>query len=235
VLLASPLRHVLRLGAVPGEPIIIVGLSAFVYGYGGTIFLEGARDELRARRPGMMTLVALAITVALLYSLATTLGLPGEPFYWELTTLVVVMLLGHWLEMRAVGRAQQAVTALASLLPATAERVEPDGSVQEVPATALHPGDIVLVRPGSRIPADGVVLDGGAEVNEAAVTGESRPVPKRPTSPVIGGAINGSGLLRIRVTRVGQASFLGQIMQLVAKPNRSGHSCKHWQIGLPSG
>ena len=217
VLLASPLRHVLRLGTVPGEMIIVVVLSAFVYGYGGTIFLEGARDELRARRPGMMTLVALAITVALLYSLATTLGLPGEPFYWELTTLIVVMLLGHWLEMRAVGRAQQAVTALASLLPATAERIEPDGSVHEVPVTALQPGDIVLVRPGGRIPADGIVVDGESEVNEAAVTGESRPVPKHPASPVIGGTINGSGLLRIRVTRVGQASFLGQVMQLVAQ------------------
>lgn len=165
----------------------------------------------------MMTLVALAITVALLYSLATTLGFPGEPFFWELTTLIVVMLLGHWLEMPAVGRTQRALEALARLLPATAERVEPDGSVREVPVSELRPDDIVLVRPGARIPADGIVIDGESEVNEAAVTGESPPVPKQPGSAVIGGTINGSGLLRVRVTHVGSESFLGQVLQLVAR------------------
>jgi Cu2+-exporting ATPase len=217
VLLASPLRNLLGLPTVPGAEFIVLALSVFVYGAGGSVFLHGARDELSARRPGMMTLVALAITVALLYSLATTLGFPGEPFYWELTTLIVVMLLGHWLEMRAVGRTQRALEALAALLPATAERVEPDGSVRAVPVAALQPGDIVLVRPGSRIPADGVVLDGESEVDEAAVTGESRPVPKQPGSEVIGGAINGSGLLRVRVSHVGPESFLSQVLQLVAR------------------
>jgi len=217
VLLASPLRNLLGLPTVPGAEFIVLALSVFVYGAGGSVFLHGARDELSARRPGMMTLVALVITVALLYSLATTLGFPGEPFYWELTTLIVVMLLGHWLEMRAVGRTQRALEALAALLPATAERVEPDGSVRAVPVAALQPGDIVLVRPGSRIPADGVVLDGESEVDEAAVTGESRPVPKRPGSEVIGGTINGSGLLRVRVSHVGPESFLGQVLQLVAR------------------
>ncbi len=217
VLIQSPLHDLLGLPTVPGADIVALVLSLFVYAAGGIIFLQGARDELRARRPGMMTLVALAITVALLYSVATTVGFPGEPFYWELTTLIVVMLLGHWLEMRAVGRTQRALEALAQLLPATAERVEPDGSVHEIPISELRPDDIVLVRPGGRIPADGIVIEGESEVNEAAVTGESRPVPKQPGSEVIGGTINGSGLLRVRVTHVGSESFLGQVLQLVAR------------------
>lgn len=217
VLVASPLGDLLGIGPVPGAPIIALVFSVLVYLAGGSVFLEGARDELRGRRPGMMTLVALAITVALLYSLATTVGLPGQPFYWELTTLIVVMLLGHWLEMRAVGRAQRALEALAALLPATAERIEPDGRVSEVPVAELRPGDIVLVRPGSRVPADGIVLEGESEIDEAAVTGESRPVSKQPGSPVIGGTVNGTGLLRVQITRVGRESFLGQVLQLVAR------------------
>ncbi|MDW8058839.1 MAG: heavy metal translocating P-type ATPase [Thermomicrobium sp.] len=165
----------------------------------------------------MMTLVALAISVALVYSLATSFSFPGEPFFWELTTLIVVMLLGHWLEMRAVGRPQRALEALGRLLPATAERVEPDGSLREVPIAELRPDDVVLVRPGSRIPADGIALEGESEIDEAAVTGESRPVLKQPGSTVIGGTVNGPGLLRARVTRVGSESFLGQVLQLVAR------------------
>ncbi len=220
VLVASPLHDLLGLPTLPGASWLALVLSLFVYGAGGTVFLEGARDELRARQPGMMTLVALAITAALLYSLATTLGFPGEPFYWELTTLIVIMLLGHWLEMRAVGRTQRALEALAKLLPATAERVEPDGSLREVPVTALRVGDIVLVRPGHRIPADGLVIEGESEVDEAAVTGESRPVPKQPGSRVIGGTVNGPGLLRVRVTQVGAESFLGQVLELVARAQR---------------
>lgn len=220
VALSDPARRFLGLPSIPGSGLVIAALAAAVYGYGGLVFLQGARDELRARRPGMMTLVALAITVAFVYSLATTFGFPGEPFYWELTTLITIMLLGHWLEIRAVGRAQRALEALAALLPATAERIMPDGSVREVPVSSLRPGDVVLVRPGGRIPADGVVLEGESEVDEAAATGESRPVPKSPGSAVIGGTINGTGVLRIQVTRVGEESFLGQVMQLVARAQR---------------
>lgn len=217
VLVANPLGDLLGIGPVPGAPLIALVFSVVVYLAGGSVFLEGARDELPGRRPGRMTLVALAITVALLYSLATTVRLPGQPFYWELTTLIVVMLLGHWLEMRAVGRAQRALEALAALLPATAERIEPDGRVSEVPVAELRPGDIVLVRPGSRVPADGIVLEGESAIDEAAVTSESRPVSKQPASPVIGGTVNGTGLLRVQITRVARESFLGQVLQLVAR------------------
>src|SRR5262249_15611267 len=171
-------------------------LGSIVYWYCGWVFLTGALDELRAHEPGMMTLVALAISAAYFYSLAVTFGLvEGMPFYWELATLVTIMLLGHWLEMRAVGSAQSALQALARLLPDMAERIVGDRT-EEVPVSALRPGDLVLVRPGSRIPADGQVEDGRSQVDESLLTGESRPVHKEPGSPVIGGSVNGSGSLR---------------------------------------
>ncbi|MDE3228889.1 MAG: heavy metal translocating P-type ATPase, partial [Chloroflexota bacterium] len=171
--------------------------------------------------PGMMTLVALAITTAYAYSVAITAGLvQGMDFYWELATLVTIMLLGHWLEMRAVGSAQNALQELVRLLPDTAERVV-NGRAEQVPVGDLLDGDLVLVRPGASVPADGAVREGESQVNEAMITGESRPVHKRPGDEVIAGTVNGSGSLRVTVTRTGERTALAGIMRLVAEAQRS--------------
>ena len=210
--------------AFPGSAWLEPVLGSVIYWYGGWAFLTGAVAELRARRPGMMTLVSLAITTAYAYSLAVTFGLvAGMPFYWELATLVTIMLLGHWLELRAVGSAQSALNELARLLPDTAERVADPaaGRTERVPVAALRPGDLVLVRPGARIPADGAVEDGRSQVDESLLTGESRPVDKGPGDEVIAGAVNGAGSLRVRVTRIGDDTALAGIMRLVAEAQTS--------------
>ena len=210
--------------AFPGSGWLEPLLGSVIYWYGGWPFLTGAVAELRARRPGMMTLVSLAITTAYLYSLAVTFGLvQGAPFYWELATLVTIMLLGHWLELRAVGSARSALNELARLLPDTAERVADaaTGRTDRVPVTALRPGDLVLVRPGARVPADGAVEDGRSQVDESLLTGESRPVDKGPGDAVIAGAVNAAGSLRVRVTRIGDDTALAGIMRLVAEAQTS--------------
>lgn len=204
----------------PGSDWVPPVLAVLIYLVGGWPFVEGARRELLARAPGMMTLVALAVTVAFVYSLAVTLGLPGMPFYWELTTLVDVMLLGHWLEMLSVQGASRALEHLASLLPPTAHRLV-DGQVVDVPVRELREGDRILVRPGEQIPADGRVVDGASSVNEAFLTGESRPVVKGPGSEVIGGAVNGEGALVVEVSRTGERTTLSQIMRLVQEAQAS--------------
>jgi Cu2+-exporting ATPase len=207
--------------AFPGSDYLSLVLGSIIYWYGGWVFLRGAIDELRARTPAMMTLVALAISTAYFYSVAVTLGLvAGMDFYWELATLVTIMLLGHWMEMRAVGSAQSALNELAKLLPDTAERLV-DERVETVPVSALHVDDIILVRPGASIPADGVVVEGESQVNEAMITGESRPVHKRLDDEVIAGTVNGSGSLRVRITRTGEQTALAGIMRLVAEAQSS--------------
>jgi len=168
----------------------------------------------------MMTLIALAITVAYGYSLAVSLGLPGMPFYWELATLIDVMLLGHWLEMASVQAASRALEELAKLMPATAHRITGD-RIEDVPVTALKEGDLILVRPGEQVPADGVVEEGASSVNEAFLTGESRPVPKGVGDEVLAGAVNGEGSLKVRVTRTGEATTLSQVMRLVQEAQAS--------------
>jgi P-type Cu2+ transporter len=204
-----------------GSQYIDVVFGSIIYWYGGWVFLTGARDELRARQPGMMTLVALAISTAYFYSLAITLGLSaGMPFYWELATLVTIMLLGHWVEMRAVGSAQSALNELAKLLPDMAERIGGD-STEQVPVSALKEGDLVLVRPGAQVPADGIVEDGQSQVNESTITGESRPVDKARGTEVIAGTVNGSGSLRIRINRTGDQTMLAGIMRLVQEAQTS--------------
>lgn len=203
-----------RAVSFPGAAWLNPLLGTLLYLYAGWPFLLGARRELAARTPGMMTLVALAITVAYGYSLAVSLGLSGMPFYWELATLLDVMLLGHWLEMASVQAAGRALEALARLLPTTAHKVV-DGQTEEVPVEALREGDVVLVRPGEQVPADGVVLEGASSMNEAFLTGESRPVPKGVGDEVVAGAINGEGALKIRITRIGEATTLSQILRLV--------------------
>jgi Cu2+-exporting ATPase len=207
--------------AFPGSQFVGLVFGSIIFWYGGWVFLTGAVGELRQRTPGMMTLVALAITTAYGYSVATTLGLvEGMPFYWELATLVTIMLLGHWMEMRAVGSAQSALNELAKLLPDTAERVVGDG-IENVPVSALKVGDLVLVRPGAQVPADGVVEQGRSQVNESMITGESRLVDKEPRSELIAGTVNGSGSLRARVTKIGDQTTLAGIMRLVQEAQTS--------------
>ena len=205
---------------LPGGGVVSFVLATAIYAYGGSVFIRSAGHELRARLPGMMTLVSVGISAAYLYSVTTTFWVEGEGFYWELATLVDIMLLGHWIEMRAVGRAQGALSELAKLLPDTAERVA-DDRTEEVPVSAIEAGDVVFVRPGGRVPVDGEVIDGESEMNESMITGESRPVGKRSGDQVVAGTVNGSGALRIRVSRVGEETALAGIMRLVAEAQAS--------------
>ncbi len=210
--------------AIPGARWIPAVFGTAVFLYGGRPFIQGAIRELRDRLPGMMTLIALAITVAFGFSAAVALGYPGMPLWEELATLVTIMLLGHWLEMRSIMQAQGALAELAKLLPDTATRVVLQGGVErveDVPVSQLREADLVLVRPGASVPADGVVQEGTSEVNEAMVTGESRPVSKKQGDPLIAGTVNGSGSLRIKVTGTGERTTLAGIMRLVEQAQGS--------------
>ncbi|HEU4457053.1 MAG TPA: heavy metal translocating P-type ATPase [Longimicrobium sp.] len=204
----------------PGSHWIPPVFGTAVFLYGGTVFLRGAAQELRDRLPGMMTLISLAITVAFVFSAAVTLGYPGMPLWEELATLVTIMVLGHWIEMRSIGQARGALKELAKLLPDTAVRVVGDRT-EEVPVPELREGDVVLVRPGARVPADGAVASGEGSVNEAMITGESRPVKKRPGDAVIAGTVNGEGSLRVTVTGTGERTTLAGIMRLVEEAQGS--------------
>jgi P-type Cu2+ transporter len=206
--------------AIPGQRWIAPVFGTAVFLYGGLVFLQGAWREIRARLPGMMTLIALAISVAFVFSAAVTLGYPGMPLWEELATLVTIMLLGHWIEMRSISQAQGALQELAKLLPNTALRIR-GAEVEEVPVDALRQRDIILLRPGASIPADGVVTDGTSEVNESMITGESRPVKKTSGDPVIAGTVNASGSLRIEVTGTGEQTALAGIMRLVEQAQTS--------------
>ena len=205
---------------VPGGHWIPAVFGTAVFLYGGVVFLRGAAGELRARLPGMMTLISLAISVAFLFSLAVTLGFPGMPLWEELATLVTIMVLGHWIEMRSITRARGALHELATLLPDTATRAHGE-HLEDVPVSELREHDIVLVRPGGRIPADGVVREGGSSVDESLLTGESRPVEKQPGDRVVAGTVNTSGALRIAVTGTGERTTLAGIMRLVAEAQAS--------------
>ena len=206
--------------AVPGYRWIAPVFGTAVFLYGGLVFLQGAVRELLDRLPGMMTLIALAITVAFGFSAAVTLGYPGMPLWEELATLVTIMLLGHWIEMRSISQAQGALRELAKLLPSTALRVQ-GSEVEEVPINSLRVGDLVLVRPGASIPADGAVIEGSSEVNESMITGESRPVKKGTGARVIAGTVNSAGSLRVQVTGTGERTALAGIMRLVEQAQTS--------------
>ncbi len=205
----------------PGSEWLPFAVSLLIFAYGGVPFLQMAVPEIRSRKPGMMTLISLAISVALVYSVLAQLLNLGEGFFWELVTLIDVMLLGHWMEMRSIRQASGALNELAKLMPDSAEKILPDGSVQQVPAATLRSGDLVLVRPGASIPADGEVVEGESNVNEALITGESKPVKKKPGDRVIAGAINGDGSLRVRVTATGEQTALAGIMRLVEQAQQS--------------
>jgi Cu2+-exporting ATPase len=205
----------------PGSKFIPAVLGTAVFVYGGLVFIRGAWGELADRKPGMMTLISLAIVVAFGTSLAATLGLFEIDVWWELASLITIMVLGHWLEMRAISQARGALDALAALLPDTAERVTGD-ETQTVPLSALHVGDIILVRPGARVAADGAVVEGAADVDESMITGESRMVSKGPGGKVIAGTVASGGSLRVRIAAVGEQTALSGIMRLVAAAQASG-------------
>ncbi|WP_201744232.1 copper-translocating P-type ATPase [Paragemmobacter ruber] len=226
VLILSPMvRDFAGQGMTPlftAEEWVALALSSIIYFWGGWPFLTGALPEIRTGRPGMMTLVALAISTAYFYSAAVTLGLPGgEPFYWELATLVTIMLLGHWLEMRSVLGASRALEELVRLLPDTALRVKADGGTEEVAVAALIAGDRVVIRPGAKVPVDGVITDGVSSFNEAMLTGESKPVTRTAGETVIGGAVNGEGAVTIEVKATGEATYLSQVIAMVKAAQNS--------------
>ena len=206
--------------AFPGSHFLSAALGTIVFLYGGSVFLRGARTELAAGQPGMMTLISLAIVVAFATSLAATFGLFQIDVWWELASLITIMVLGHWLEMRAIFQARGALNALAALLPDTAERVS-GVEVQSVPIQELREGDVVLVRPGTRVPADGVVVEGAADVDESMITGESKAIAKEPGANVIAGTVTSGGSLRARVTATGEQTALSGIMRLVAAAQAS--------------
>lgn len=205
----------------PGDSFILFSLSTILFVYGGKPFLIGAKDELKEKSPGMMTLIAFAILVAYIYSTFAVFLLIGNDFFWELATLIVIMLLGHWIEMKSVMGASRALDELIKLMPEEAHLIQENGESENVPVGQLKAGDRVLVKPGEKIPIDGIVYDGNSEVNEAMITGESVPVGKSDGDEIIGGAINGEGILKFRVNKVGDETFLSQVVKLVREAQES--------------
>ncbi|MEE8600216.1 heavy metal translocating P-type ATPase [Euzebya tangerina] len=205
----------------PGSMWVAPVLGTVVYLYGGWPFLTGGVGEARSRQPGMMLLIAMAITVAYVASMANALGVFSRAIWWELALLIDVMLLGHWVEMRAVGQARGALEALAELLPDDAERVSEDGSVETVPVSELSEGDVVLVRPGARVPADGMVVDGSADVDESMITGESTPVPRTEGERVVAGSVVADSSIRVEVDAIGEDTTLAGIQRMVAEAQES--------------
>jgi Cu2+-exporting ATPase len=205
----------------PGDAYVLWGFSTFVFLYGGWPFLKGLFDEVRQKNPGMMTLIAVAISTAYAYSSVVVLGLEGKVFFWELATLIDIMLLGHWVEMKSVMGASRTLEELAKLMPSDAHKVMQDGSTQDVSIGELQAGDKVLIKPGEKVPVDGEVIEGDSAVNEAMLTGESKPVAKKVGSSVIGGSINGEGSLTTEVQKTGKDSFLSQMIDLVEQAQQS--------------
>lgn len=205
----------------PGQAWVQLAFASFIYVYGGWPFLTGLVKELRNRQPGMMTLIAVAISVAYGYSALVVLGLGGEVLFWELATLIVIMLAGHWIEMRSVMGASRALEELARLMPADAHRLDDDGQVTDVPVGELVGGDRVLVKPGEKVPVDGEVVEGRTSVNQAMLTGESQPVEKAAGDEVIGGSINSDGSITVEVRKVGSETYLAQVIEVVRAAQES--------------
>jgi len=206
--------------SVPYQSYILLLLAVIIYAYGGWPFLKGLTQELRRAQPGMMTLIGTAISVAFFFSAATVFVPVGKDFFWELATLIDVMLLGHWIEARSVLGASRALEELVKIMPTMAHLVK-NGDIKDVPVSELHAGDVVLVRPGEKIPSDGVVTEGESYVNEALLTGESKPVHKAKEDTVIGGAINGDGALRTKIEKTGEETYLAQVITLVRQAQQS--------------
>ncbi|MGH6628708.1 MAG: HAD-IC family P-type ATPase, partial [Burkholderiales bacterium] len=224
ILWLSPMvRHLagLRETPFPGSEYLLLILSSVMFFYGGWPFLAGLAGELRNRQPGMMTLISVAIGAAYFYSSAVVLGLTGTMFFWELATLVDIMLLGHWIEMKSVMGASSALKALVELLPAQAHRLKSDGSIEDVPVADIRTGDRVLVKPGEKVPTDGLVVEGRTSINESMLTGESKPVARRPGDEAIGGSINGEGAITLEIRKTGSDTYLSQVIAMVAKAQAS--------------
>ena len=225
VLVLSPtLQSLLGIpGAVAfsGRYLILLALGTAIFIYGGWPFITGLIDELKEKQPGMMTLIGLAITVAYVYSSLVALGLPGKVFFWELATLIAIMLLGHWIEMRSVMSASGALQELAKMVPGQAHKLDKQGNITDVSVSDLQVGDRVMIRPGEKMPVDGKVIEGTSAVNEALLTGESKPVNKNAGDEVIGGALNGEGSLTVEVGKTGEDSFLNQVINLVREAQES--------------
>ena len=225
ILILSPMiQHFLGLGESIrffGDQYILFGLSSVIYFYGGYPFLRGIISEIKSRKPGMMTLISIAISTAYFYSSAVVFGLSGNILFWELATLIDIMLLGHWIEMKSIMGASKALEELVRLMPSDAHKVMPDGSVVDVPLNELGSGDTVLVKPGEKIPADGEVIEGESSVNESMLTGESVPVSKIRGAKVIGGSVNGEGSITVDVRKTGKDSYLSQVIELVRQAQES--------------
>ncbi|MBD3349075.1 MAG: copper-translocating P-type ATPase [Candidatus Eisenbacteria bacterium] len=221
--LSETLRSLVGLGApptFPGDNYLIVALATAIYLYGGRPFTKGLVDELRGRQPGMMTLIGLAITVAYVYSSAVALGLAGKAFFWELATLIDVMLVGHWIEMKSVMSAGSALEKLVKLLPDTAHRVT-DGGTEDVPVSELSKGDRFVVKPGEKFPVDGAITEGKTTVDESMLTGESKPVAKEEGDEVVGGSLNGDGSVTVEATKVGEETYLKKVVEMVRSAQES--------------
>ena len=204
-----------------GDSYLLFGLSTILFIYGGKPFLTGARDELKKKSPAMMSLIALSITIAYIYSTLTVFVITGDDFFWELATLIVIMLLGHWIEMKSVMGASRALDELVKLMPEEAHQITVNGEITDIPVKQLKAGDAILVKPGEKIPIDGLVYDGRSAVNESMITGESVPVEKEKGDEIVGGSINGEGILKFNVSRVGEDTFLSQVLKLVRETQDS--------------
>ncbi|HUZ60920.1 MAG TPA: copper-translocating P-type ATPase, partial [Hanamia sp.] len=223
ILVLSPMiQHLLGYKVeVPGNKFVLLGLSTFVYFWGGWPFLKGFWSEIKKAAPGMMTLIAMAISVAYFYSAATIFGLKGVDFFWELATLIDIMLLGHWLEMKSVLGASKALQLLVSMMPAEAHRVKKDGQVEDVKIDQLAKDDIIMIKPGEKVPADGIIVEGSSYFNESMLTGESKPVKKEKENKVIGGSINGNGSIKMKVEHTGKDSYLNKVIKLVKEAQKA--------------
>ncbi|RPI17637.1 MAG: cadmium-translocating P-type ATPase [Ignavibacteriae bacterium] len=224
IILTPMLQHWVGLGDVlrfSGDLYILFALSSFVYFYGGYPFLKGFTDEIKTGKPGMMTLIAVAITIAFVYSSVVVFGLKGDIFFWETATLIDIMLLGHWIEMKSIMGASRALENLAKILPSEAHLKSDDGNVRDVPIEQLQIGNKILIKPGEKIPADGEVVDGETSINESVLTGESKPASKSKGDSVIGGSINVEGSITVEVKRTGKDSFLSQVIELVKSAQES--------------
>ncbi|OQW47484.1 MAG: ATPase [Proteobacteria bacterium SG_bin7] len=224
LLLSEQIQHFLSLGDrihFTGDQYLLWVLSSIVFFYGGYPFLKGIVDELKKFKPGMMTLIAIAISTAYFYSSAVVFGLSGMGFFWELATLIDIMLLGHWIEMKSVMGASRALEELARLMPASAHRFKADGTIEDIAISELLSGDRILIRPGEKVPADGEVVEGLSSVDESMLTGESKPVSKQKGAKVIGGAVNGEGSLKVEIRKTGKESYLSQVIELVRKAQES--------------
>src|SRR6187455_3475375 len=209
-----------------GDKYVLLSLSSFTFFYGGWPFLKGFVDEIKSKTPGMMTLIALAITVAYVFSVAIIFGFQGMDFFWELATLIVIMLLGHWLEMKSVLGASNALQLLVSMMPAEAHKIH-DDHVMDVKLEELEQNDLILIKPGEKIPADGIVTEGESYLNESMLTGESKPVKKEKNDKVIGGSINGNGSLKVKVLHTGKDSYLNKVITLVQEAQKTKSRTQH--------